>query len=138
MPYVPVPKDLSKIKTKLALNLTKRQLICFSTAIFIGIPVYLFTKPFIGSEVAVLLMIVLMLPFFLIAMYEKNGQPAEKILRNIILARFIRPNIRLYKTDNLYKNLAKEVQMVGSQNKNKTRKNTRKSSIYRKTPSKKK
>ena len=29
MAYVPVPKDLSKIKTKLAFNLTKRQLICF-------------------------------------------------------------------------------------------------------------
>ena len=30
MPYVPVPKDLTKVKTKLAFNLTKRQLICFS------------------------------------------------------------------------------------------------------------
>lgn len=29
MAYVPVPKDFSKIKTKLALNLTKRQIICF-------------------------------------------------------------------------------------------------------------
>ena len=32
MAYVPVPKDFSKIKTKLALNLTKRQIICFSLA----------------------------------------------------------------------------------------------------------
>ena len=29
MPYVNVPNDLSKVKTKMALNLTKRQLICF-------------------------------------------------------------------------------------------------------------
>lgn len=28
MAYVPVPKDLSKIKTKVAFNLTKRQIIC--------------------------------------------------------------------------------------------------------------
>ena len=28
MPYVPVPKDLTKVKTKLAFNLTKRQLVC--------------------------------------------------------------------------------------------------------------
>ncbi len=27
MAYVPVPKDLTKVKTKVALNLTKRQLI---------------------------------------------------------------------------------------------------------------
>ena len=32
MPYVNVPNDLSKVKTKMALNLTKRQLICFGCA----------------------------------------------------------------------------------------------------------
>ena len=32
MPYVQVPKDLAKIKTKVAFNLTKRQIICFSIA----------------------------------------------------------------------------------------------------------
>ena len=38
MAYVPVPKDLSKIKTKLAFNLTKRQLVCFSSAAAVGPP----------------------------------------------------------------------------------------------------
>ncbi|MCX4203060.1 PrgI family protein, partial [Clostridioides difficile] len=28
MAYVPVPKDLSKVKTKVAFNLTKRQILC--------------------------------------------------------------------------------------------------------------
>ena len=32
MPYVNVPNDLSKIKTKMAFNLTKRQLVCFGSA----------------------------------------------------------------------------------------------------------
>ena len=31
MAFVPVPKDLSKVKTKVAFNLTKRQLICFAS-----------------------------------------------------------------------------------------------------------
>ena len=39
MPYVPVPKDLTKVKTKVAFNLTKRQLICFSIAGVVGVPV---------------------------------------------------------------------------------------------------
>ena len=38
MPYVNVPNDLSKVKTKMALNLTKRQLICFGCAAAVGIP----------------------------------------------------------------------------------------------------
>ena len=39
----PVPNDLNRIKTKLAFNLTKRQLICFSIAGGIGVPFYLLT-----------------------------------------------------------------------------------------------
>ena len=44
MAYVNVPKDLTKVKTKVALNLTKRQLIGFTIAGLIGFPVYLMVK----------------------------------------------------------------------------------------------
>ena len=56
MPYVPVPKDLTKVKTKVAAGLTKRQLICFSLAALVGLPVYFFTRGAIGNSVAVVLM----------------------------------------------------------------------------------
>ena len=102
MAYVPVPKDFSKIKTKLALNLTKRQIICFSLAGICGIPVYLLTKAGLGTDVAATLMIIVMLPFFFFAMYEKNGQPLEKIVRNIVRVCFLRPKQRPYRTDNFY------------------------------------
>ena len=82
MPYVPVPKDLTKVKTKVAAGLTKRQLICFSLAALVGLPVYFLTRGTIGNSATVLLMIGLMMPFFFFAMYEKDGQPAEKLLRN--------------------------------------------------------
>ena len=107
MPYVKIPRDLSTIRTKVALNLTMRQLICFGTAAAIGIPVYIFTRGAIGNNGAALLMIGLMLPFFFIAMYEKDGQPAEKILRNFIRARFVWPDKRVYKTENLYEIIGK-------------------------------
>ncbi len=83
MAYVPVPNDLSRIKTKLAFNLTKRQLICFSIAGGIGIPFYLFTRSHIGNSTALFLMIGLMMPCFLFAMFEKDGLPFEKVLCNI-------------------------------------------------------
>ena len=102
MPYVQVPKDLSKVKTKLAFNLTKRQLVCFSGAAAVGIPVYLLTRPVIGNSPALFLMIGLMLPFFFFAMFERDGLPFEKILRNYIRARFLWPHVRPYKTENLY------------------------------------
>lgn len=102
MAYVPVPKDLSKIKTKLAFNLTKRQLICFSAAAVTGIPTYLFTRAHIGNSPALLLMIGLMLPFFFFAMYERDGLPFEKVLRNFIRARFLWPRVRPYQPKNFY------------------------------------
>ena len=52
MAYVSVPNDLTKIKSKLAFNLTKRQLICFGGAALIGIPTYLLTRSVIGNTAA--------------------------------------------------------------------------------------
>ena len=105
MAYVPVPKDFSKIKTKLALNLTKRQIICFSLAGICGVPVYLLTKAGLGTDVAATLMIIVMLPFFFFAMYEKNGFPAEKILYFMLRQKILTPGIRPYRSENLYKQL---------------------------------
>lgn len=117
MPFVPVPKDLSKVKTKVALGLTKRQLICFSCAAAVGLPTYFLTRTTIGNSPAMLLMIGLMLPAFFIAMYEKDGQPAEKILRNMLRTRWYFPAIRTYKTENFYDYLNKEGKTVANQDK---------------------
>ncbi|WP_368489403.1 PrgI family protein [Clostridium sp. BJN0013] len=102
MAYVPVPKDLSRIKTKVALNLTKRQIICFSAALLIGLPLFFLLKDSTGTSFAAFVMIVVMLPCFLIAMYEKHGQPLEVVAKNIIQTKFIRPKERPYQTENFY------------------------------------
>ena len=102
MPYVNVPNDLSKIKTKIAFNLTRRQLICFGGAAAVGIPVYLLTRHALGGTGAMFLMIAIMLPAFFMAMYERDGLPFEKVLRNIVRARFLRPGVRPYRTENMY------------------------------------
>ena len=106
MAYVPVPKDLTKVKTKVALNLTKRQLIFFTLAAFVGIPFYLLTKGALGSSVSAICMVTLMLPFFFMAMYEKDGLPFEKVMGNIIRQKFIRPAKRPYRTENFYREIA--------------------------------
>jgi len=96
-------------------NLTARQLICFGSAAAIGVPVYILTRGTIGGTAAALLMIGLMLPLFFIAMYEKDGQPAEKVLRNIIRMRLYFPANRPYKTENLYEILEKEGKTIAIQ-----------------------
>ena len=115
MAFVNVPKDLSVVKSKLALNMTKRQLICFGVAAAIGVPVYIFTRGAIGNSGAVLLMMGLMLPLFFLAMYEKDCQPAEKVLRNIIRVKLYWPGKRPYKTENFYEILDKEASSIATQ-----------------------
>ena len=118
MAYVPVPKDLNAVKTKVMFNLTKRQLICFGSGAAIAVPLFFLCKSVMNTSVASIIMIIVLLPFMLLAMYEKNGQPLEKIVRNIVQVCFLRPKQRPYKTNNFYavlerqENLDKEVYRI--------------------------
>ena len=118
MAYVDIPKDLTSVKTKVMFNLTKRQLVCFGGGALIGVPLFFVFKSCLPISAAALIMIIAMLPFFMLAMYEKNGQPLEKLTHNFIQVRFVRPKQRPYRTDNLYtalerqKQLNKEVQAI--------------------------
>ena len=96
MAYVPVPKDLSKVKTKVAFNLTKRQIVCFAVALLLGLPLFFLLKDSTGTSLASMAMIAVMLPCFLFAMYEKHGQPLEVVVKNIIRTKFIAPKERPY------------------------------------------
>ena len=89
--YVTVPKDLTKIKSKMLFGLTKRQLVCFGSAALVGVPLFFLSKGSMGTTSATLCMILVMLPFFLFALYEKNGQTLEVILGHLIQCKFIRP-----------------------------------------------
>ena len=123
MPYVNVPNDLSKIKTKIAFNLTRRQLICFGIGAAIGVPTYLLTRQAIGNTGALFAMLAIMLPAFLLAMYEKDGLPFEKVIRNIVRVKFTRPGIWPYRTQNIYAPFTgKEESIERSQHKTKRKK----------------
>lgn len=109
MAYVSIPKDLTRVKNKLAFNLTRRQIICIVFAGALGLPFYFLTREYLGTANAATGMVLLMLPEFLFAMYEKDGQPLEAVLKNIISVRFKRPAIRRYETENIYETKAEAV-----------------------------
>ena len=109
--YIPVPKDLTNIKTKFLFNLTKRQLLCFGSGALIGVPLFFVLKTPLGTSTAALIMVITMLPFFLLAMFERNGQPLEKVAKNMANVLFIRPKQRPYRTHNLYNCLEKQNQL---------------------------
>lgn len=111
MAYVTIPKDLTKVKSKVMFGLTKRQLICFGAAALVGVPLFFLLKSAVSSSAATLCMILVMLPFFLLAMYERHGQPLEVIAGQIIQSMFVRPKDRPYQTKNLYAVMEQQIQV---------------------------
>ena len=109
--YIPVPRDLTRVKSKVFFNLTKRQLICFSLAALIGVPFFFLVKRSGNVSLAAMCMIIVMLPLFFLAMYEKDGQPLEVIARHFIQTKFVRPKVRPYQTNNYYDVLMRQNQL---------------------------
>ena len=101
MAFVSVPKDLTRLKIDhLQPDQTAADLFwdcggSRSSVLFL-------TRGIIGSSNAATGMCLLMLPAFLFAMYEKDGLPLEKVLKNMITVKFIRPPVRKYQMENLY------------------------------------
>ena len=72
MAYVPVPKDLTKVKTKVMFNLTKRQLVCFGSGALLGVPLFFLLRGPVGTSTAAMCMVILKLPFILLAIREER------------------------------------------------------------------
>ena len=119
---VSIQKDFTKVQSKVFLNLTKRQILCFLPAVLIGVPLFFATRGSLGNSAATFLMILVMLPFFLAAFYKHNEEPLEKYVWHLIQTRFIRPKNRPYVTNNFYSALErqyrndKEVKALAKQN----------------------
>ena len=111
MAYVTIPKDLTKVKSKVLFGLTRRQLICFGAAVLVGVPLFFLLKDAVDSSTATLCMILVMLPFFLFAMYERHGQPLEVIIGQMVQTMFVRPKERPYQTNNFYTAIERQIKL---------------------------
>lgn len=109
MAYVTIPKDLTKVKSKVLFGLTRRQLICFGAAVLVGVPLFFLLKNNLDSSMATLCMILVMLPFFLFAMYERHGQPLEVVIEQMVQTLFVRHKERPYQTNNFYDALQRQI-----------------------------
>ena len=109
MAYVTIPKDLTKVKSKVLFGLTRRQLICFGAAVLVGVPLFFLLRNTVDSSMATLCMILVMLPFFLFAMYERHGQPLEVVIEQMVQALFVRPKERPYQANNFYAAIERQI-----------------------------
>ena len=83
-------------------NSTKTIMVCFTAGALVGVPLFFLLREPAGNSMAAMCMMLVMMPFFLLAMYEKHGQGLEKIVGNILKVAVIRPKQRPYQTNNFY------------------------------------
>ena len=73
--YISVPRDFSKVKSKVAFNLTARQLVCFGAAAVVGMPLFFILRDTAGNSGATLGMMAVMLPMFFPVSYTHLTLP---------------------------------------------------------------
>ncbi len=104
----PVIMDFMEVKKTVLLNLTKRQLVCFGVAAILGLPAYWYSKSIVGTQLASIILILISAPPIFLAIYHKNGMPAEKYLFYVIRQKFLLPKVRPYQSDSIYSRLERE------------------------------
>ena len=112
MAYVDIPKDLDGIKSKVALGLTKKQLIGFGVAAVIGVPFYLATRLAVGNDVGLFFMMFSMALPLLYAIYEPKGITMGQLVAIWLRFQFIAIGARPYKNANLYEVLTDESEVT--------------------------
>lgn len=107
--YVPIYKDLDKVKPKVLFGLTKRQLVCLGIAGGVGLPLFWNTYKTLGTDAALWVMMLVCLPILSFAAYkDKQGRPLEKVLF-LRLRNKVFPSQLVYRTHNFFATLQRKI-----------------------------
>lgn len=97
MAYVQIPKDLKRVKTKVAFNLTKRQLIGFLVAGVVGLGTFFLVRNVLPNQLSIFALVLAAFPIFFVTMYEKDGMHFEEMFRHLYNHKYHQPHERVRK-----------------------------------------
>ncbi|MES9667868.1 PrgI family protein [Bacillus nitratireducens] len=113
---VSIPKELKTIKSKLFLGLTKRQLIGFSIALAISLPVFFLLKSF-SLDVALYGLFFTACPAIFATIFTKDGMPAETWIKLYLEFKYLNPQNRYFKVSKRNVKVAAERNMMNEKRK---------------------
>ncbi|MBG0964047.1 PrgI family protein [Bacillus sp. SRB1LM] len=113
---VSIPKELKTIKSKLFFGLTKRQLIGFSIALAIGLPVFFLLKSF-SLDVALYGLFFTACPAIFATIFTKDGMPAETWIKLYLEYKYLNPQKRYFKVSKRNIKVAAERNMMNEKRK---------------------
>lgn len=95
---VRIPKEITEYKEKILFGLTIRQLLCFISAIILGLVSYFLVSRYLGTQTAGYVVIIEVLPIFAAGFFKKDGFTFEKYLK-LILRHKLGQNKRKYQPE---------------------------------------
>ena len=113
---VSIPKELKTIKSKLFFGLTKRQLIGFSIALAISLPVFFLLKSF-SVDIALYGLFFTACPAIFATIFTKDGMPAETWIKLYLEYKYLNPQKRYFKVSKRNVKVAAERNMMNEKRK---------------------
>jgi len=113
---VSIPKELKTIKSKLFFGLTKRQLIGFTIALAISLPVFFLLKSF-SLDVALYGIFFTACPVIFATIFTKDGMPAETWIKLYLEYKYLNPQKRYFKVSKRNAKVAAERNMMNEKRK---------------------
>ena len=107
--FVKIPKDLSLIRQKVFLGLTKRQLICFGIGAAIGFPAFYIFNSLFGLQSGCLALGIGAGPAIFCGLFKKNGMFLEQAVK-LMIAFFRKPKVRIYHSENSFEILERQLE----------------------------
>ncbi len=99
---IKIPKEIRDYKEVIFAGLNLRQIISLSIAFAVNVPVYIYSKKYIGEEAASWLVMITGVPVFLVGFIKFDGMPFEKYFEIMLRFNFLVPRKRRYKVENIY------------------------------------
>lgn len=106
---IKIPKEINRYEAKAVGPFSVRQLVCLLICLPAGIGLFMLTKPFIGTDLAGFLVFIPGTIGYLFGWYKPYGLPFEKYLKMTFINSFLAPSKRLYKTENFYSDILREI-----------------------------
>lgn len=104
-----IPKEINKYEAKAVGPFTLRQLICLLICLPICVGLFILVKPYVGVDLAGFIVIAPASVGWLFGWCKPYGMKFEKYMQTVFINSFLAPTKRLYKTENYYANILKEI-----------------------------
>jgi hypothetical protein len=105
-----VPKEIQNFQEKFLFNLTLRQIIAVVVMAAINVPLYILLRGPIGDSLAGFVVMIVAVPIGAYGFVKYNGMVFEKLFEAILTTMVIYPQKRIYETENIYVELARELE----------------------------